>query len=170
MDMLKLYEYVRKVSIGIPMEGGVIGRKGSIEPDFFKNHGYVSEEHCEIFTKRDKWFVRHLGDSYCTRINGVMAYKGCPVKVKDGDIIQIADLWFKVSIHEEEECKVIERIQYKVICPVCGKEYIVDDPSARINQCVTPSCFADAFDRHKIKRVRAVKVFTQESIVTEKKI
>lgn len=165
--MLHLYEYVKKVSIEIDInKAGIIGRKGDIEPSFFAGQKYLSEEHCEIYRKNGYWYITHRGDTYPTVVNGVQVPKGSSRKLKQDDIIKLADLWFKVSI-TDEKVEVREIVTFKIVCPVCGRSYYGADENFSVSECQTPACFEDSMDRRKVAKIRAVKEVRYEEVTKQ---
>lgn len=87
----------------IPKSGGIFGRYGEYEPEFFqeKRFGRVSGRHIIIIYENNGWYITPNSETNDTYIDGQTlkpAKKGICVQVKNGYIIGLADIYFKVSI------------------------------------------------------------------------
>ena len=151
--------------------GGVIGRSGNIEQDFFAKDIHVSDEHCLITNEEGVWRVEHLSHTNPTCVNGKHLKNGFPIALKNGNLLTIADLFFKVSIETRKEKNPSvskeqsepqthdnkETIEWEIVCPVCGKHYPVENSESRISEC-TGNCSFDEFDKYEIAAIKAQKV------------
>lgn len=168
VSKLVLYEMRSKKRIEIS-QGGLIGRKGTIEQDFFAQDSYVSEAHCEVNFSEGQWRIEHVGHTNPTKINGAKLPNGIPSVIRDNDRLNIADLYFKVNVEtvaarpeegiagNSQKPKPSERSEsWVVICPVCGTQYPVQDENGVVEECTGP-CRFDEIDRREIARARAVK-------------
>lgn len=155
-------------------ESGIIGRtKGTIESAVFSKDEHVSEEHCRIILEQDVWYAENLSDSTPTSVNQRRLSKRIKTKLHDGDLLQIADMLFLLSIRgcaEETDFKLprkelsSEQNQpekeardevWVITCPCCGRNYTVDSAEARITECQ----YCDEWDKTEIAFVRAVRKY-----------
>jgi hypothetical protein len=85
----------------IPESGGVIGRYGTIDPDFFQHFSTISGEHCRIFKNEyGKWMLEHLSHTNDTEYDGTVMKHGIPLVLSDGKKIRLARfLTFTVHIY-----------------------------------------------------------------------
>jgi len=81
--------------------GGIIGRSGDFESEYFKNNPYVSSMHFKVFCQDGEWYVEHLSNTNPTTVNGTKLLHDIRFKVNDGDRIIIPECCLKVSIKEE---------------------------------------------------------------------
>lgn len=149
---------------------GMIGREGDIDKSFFEKDPFVSEEHCTITIDDGVWRVEHIGKCNPTVVNTTVLKNGFPVVLKNGDLLRIADLYFRVSIETKKADETCERTclpdlhrlhtaeaEWEVICPICGKRYMVASENARIQEC-TGACRFDDFDKYEIAATKPRKV------------
>lgn len=148
------------------------GEEFCLGKDFLRQNLYVGELHCRIANEGGNWKVYDLGSSNGTgysdiKLNGMIpSHVG--VGIKDGRILRIADLYFRIHITEEgvekEECIEVEENgstnesccekegKWVVICPTCGKDYIVESESSRVEECTSLGCDSDRrYDIHRIR-------------------
>lgn len=132
----------------------IIGREGTVARDFFAEHGAISGQHCRLYEKDGSWFLEHRSKTNSTILNHIKLVYGEPVVLHDGDKLILADVFFKVSICEEEKEPVSEnpKGQWVIECPVCGKKYYGDSQDFRVAEC-NGSCSFDDFDKLEIASV-----------------
>ena len=87
--------------ITIADAGGIIGRSGDFESEYFNNNPYVSGMHFKVFCQDGEWYVEHLSNTNTTTVNGTKLLHDIRFKVNDGDRIVIPECCLKVSIKEE---------------------------------------------------------------------
>ncbi len=58
----------------------------------------VSREHCEIYYDGNDYYVEDLGSSNGTYLNGTRVMRGMQMMIKDGDVVRISDMDFKIEI------------------------------------------------------------------------
>ncbi|MCM1170600.1 MAG: FHA domain-containing protein [Clostridium sp.] len=76
----------------------VLGRMGDIDQDLFLNYPYVSRVHCEVLISDGKCYVKAMSAPGGTRVNGVLVQEGKEKILKNGDLLSLANLHFKVNI------------------------------------------------------------------------
>lgn len=89
------------MKITVPQEGGIIGRYGTISPDFFQNFPKISGEHCRIYKNEyGKWMLQHLSHTNDTEYDGILMNHEKPSVLSDGKKITLARfLTFTVHIY-----------------------------------------------------------------------
>ena len=167
---LTLYEVRKKKTIQLEGEGVISRTAGDIDSPLFINNPYVSEPHCRVFMEEGRWKVEDLQSLNKTAVSGVELYPFVAVPLKEGDYLRIADLFFKVSVNSVEvqslnqESMVIpsepevKEEEWRIFCPVCGKEYRGKDSTFRVSECIG-ACSLDEFDRYEIARETARRVW-----------
>lgn len=93
------------VSIPITKDEFVIGKKSSVV-DGAIHQPTVSRVHCKILTQDRKYSIIDLGSANGTFVNQVKCCPDVPARIRDGDLITIADLNF-ILVEEIEEIQQI---------------------------------------------------------------
>ena len=103
---LILEEVKSKHKFIIPKEGGVFGRYGQFDPHFFQDERFsrVSRRHIVISYDSDsnKWSVKPNSETNDTYIDGRTfkpSMNSIAVEIRDGQMIGLADIYFKVIIN-----------------------------------------------------------------------
>ena len=74
-----------------------IGRKGSVETDFFAENMYISEYHCKVFLENGEYKIEHLPTATNpTKINNDALGRGLRKTLRNGDYLKIADKTFEI--------------------------------------------------------------------------
>lgn len=143
--------------------------------EFLKRNGYVGELHCRIACEDGDWKVYDLGSANGTGYSDIELSSKIPsnvgIRIKDGRILRIANLYFRIHITAEdaavEECIVAERSgaldeagdgkkrigKWIIVCPVCGAKYFVENEDSRVKECTDALC--EQYRRKEISKVRA---------------
>ena len=129
----------------------------------------VSESHCFIFYENNEWKIEHLSNTNPTWLNNISLEHNLPMVLRDGDNLKVADVFCKVNlildcsnVKKDETCfeplpvKVTENDIWEIVCPICGKSYIVENEKDKISVC-TGSCQYDDVDKYEISNVNAKK-------------
>ncbi len=87
--------------IAIPENGGVIGRMGNIDEQYFNSHKrfeVVSRTHASIrLLPNGKYVLKDEGSSHGTKLNGEKLEKGKEYPIKSGDTVVFSDCWFRIE-------------------------------------------------------------------------
>lgn len=77
--------------------GDILGRGNGPHMDFLSRFNYISRRHIMVTKVDQQWYIRDLGSTNKTKINGTIidAHKDMPIK--NGDIITLADQEFIVN-------------------------------------------------------------------------
>lgn len=90
-------------SLGIRImgiNGGVIGRKQGPYVQFFRQQGYVSGIHAQLFFHPDTgWNIVDKGSSNGTKLNDHRLQPEVEMSIKNGDIVSIANIVLQVIIN-----------------------------------------------------------------------
>lgn len=84
-------------SIGIPIKGGILGRDGNIDKEYFKNNIYVSSNHLNIEYRGVNIVVTDLNSTNGTKKNGFRISPGVETVFLEEDKLTIADLEFIIK-------------------------------------------------------------------------
>jgi len=143
----------------------ILGREGDIESEYFSKSMHVSRKHSNIVLDKNEYKIEHLSNVSPTRVNNRVVSKGFKQIIRNGDVLAIADLEFKVSVCAAvlpatnicnpvvQEPKTV-KTKYIITCPKCGKKYDVKDINEKITEC--EEC--DDFDKEEIKKISAMEV------------
>lgn len=171
--ILTMSEIKGKIKIVVQRDG-VLGRRGDFEPDFFGSCPHISEYHCKLFCEEGQWRVEHLSNTNPTSINGIELVHNLSMVIRDGDRLQIADLFFKIAIshndstvpeipHYQQDNREITHLGkdlsnvWEIVCPVCHKQYLGESESFHVDKC-TGSCSLDEVDTFKISKIRPKRI------------
>lgn len=83
--------------IEIPFTGCLIGREGNTEVKYFEGFPYISNRHAILEYNFDEIFIMDLGSTNGTKVNGNRLNNEEKIKLKNGDIIQFANIEFIIS-------------------------------------------------------------------------
>jgi hypothetical protein len=140
-------------------EGGIIGREGNIEPEFFAGYEYISRMHCEITSGGGEFSVEYLHTGKNgTKIGSRDLRKGMRMTLRHADILTLADTHFRVSIRSkaaEPEAESEKEARYIIVCRHCRTEYGVESADGRIAEC--SNC--DDYNKTDIARIKAKAVY-----------
>lgn len=95
-DFIQLLGLSDEIVLNIPLAGAVLGRVGTVKPEYFSAFNYVSRVHAYIDFKNGNWYIKDCS-SCGTKINGVKIIKGSYQTLNDGDFISLANVHFKVK-------------------------------------------------------------------------
>jgi len=87
-----------QIELTIPLEGCIIGRMGTIRPEYFDESDYVSKEHARITYGAAGLQIMDLGSMNGTKVNGSRLEPHKPYPLENGDKLLIANLPF--TFHE----------------------------------------------------------------------
>lgn len=124
---------------------GIIGREGNISSEVLKSDLTVSRFHLNV-THTDYWQIEHIGKNK-PYLNGIQLDYGIATIIRTNDILGLGNQLYKIHIDEI-------KISYVIKCPVCGKNYNVDSPKARINLCIA----CDDADKFQIANIKAEEI------------
>lgn len=82
--------------LNIPITGAVLGRMGTVKPEYFSPFDYVSRIHAYIDFKDGNWYIKDCS-SCGTKVNGVKIIKGKYELLNNGDLISLANVHLKVN-------------------------------------------------------------------------
>lgn len=96
---LILEERISKYRIHIGVEGGILGRYGDYDPEFFQENNMlmVSGEHLIVSHNNGDWYVEHIGRN-STKLDGMELEKGLKFILRNDQVIRMANVSFKVII------------------------------------------------------------------------
>ncbi|GLH65073.1 FHA domain-containing protein [Parageobacillus sp. G301] len=98
MTGIRLVHTASGYEIPIPVEGGIIGRLGTIHPEHFQNNQFVSKEHAKIELRADGYVLIDLHSTNGTKINGIRIISGEAYPLKDKDRIVFANMEYLVEM------------------------------------------------------------------------
>ena len=93
---LKLVSLKDGFTIELPIDGGIVGRSGTLSPYYFQDNLYVSNQHAEIKLNENGYVVIDQSTNG-TKINGMKLEKGVEYPIKIGDQITFANITFTVN-------------------------------------------------------------------------
>lgn len=96
MTGIRLVNTASGFEIPIPLEGGILGRSGTIQPEHFQNSQFVSNEHARIQLSPNGYVVVDLGSTNGTKINGMKIVSGKENPIPVGARISVANLDYVV--------------------------------------------------------------------------
>lgn len=163
------------VDIEISQCGGSLGRCGDIKPEFFVDHQYLSRNHCQFYYENGIWKVENLSHSNTTEINGVFLMHNIRHTVREGDLLRLANLIFRVGVIEAvsqnsvsdsvsnstDSSEYLESIQWIIECPECKKRYEVASSHDRIEVC--DAC-EDDFGKFEIAKIEPKRVVNRTRV------
>lgn len=82
--------------LNIPITGAVLGRMGTVKPEYFSPFDYVSRIHAYVDFKNGNWYIKDCS-SCGTKINGIKIAKGTYELLNNGDLISLANVHLKVN-------------------------------------------------------------------------
>ncbi|SOC15815.1 FHA domain-containing protein [Ureibacillus xyleni] len=97
MTGIRLVNTASGYEISIPLEGGIIGRSGTIQPDHFQNSQFVSNEHARIQLTATGYTIEDLDSTNGTKINGMKIPSGQQYPIPTGTRITVANLEYLVD-------------------------------------------------------------------------
>jgi len=162
LPKITLINFTTKERIEIPPGGGIIGRNCDFAPEAF-NHNWVSDVHCRIYVLENECYIEDVGSSgkgstNGTKLNGNPLVPRQRFKFINGNTITIAHLVFDVEIKYAEnnvvnngEINITTETVWVIVCPVCGREYVVENESTVINEC---EVCEDRMDKRRISSLK----------------
>lgn len=97
MTGISLVNTASGFEIPIPLEGGVLGRSGTIQPDHFQNSRFVSNEHAKILLKSNGYVIVDLESTNGTKVNGTKIVSGKEYPIPTGTRVMVANLEYLVK-------------------------------------------------------------------------
>ena len=97
MGGIRLVNTASGFEISIPLEGGILGRAGTIQPDHFQNSQYVSNEHVRIQLSSGGYVIVDLESTNGTKVNGTKILSGKEYPIPTGTRITLANLEYQVQ-------------------------------------------------------------------------
>jgi hypothetical protein len=97
LPQLKLVSPIHGFSLHIPPEGGIIGREGTISPEYFQENLYVSGEHAHILLRQEGYVIIDYRSTNGTKINGIKLEKEKEYLLRPGDQITFANMSFVIK-------------------------------------------------------------------------
>lgn len=97
MTGIRLVNTATGYEINIPLEGGVLGRSGTIQPEHFQNSPYVSNQHAKIQLTANGYVIIDLNSTNGTKINGNKITSGIEHPIPVGTRITLANLEYMVQ-------------------------------------------------------------------------
>lgn len=94
---LKLVNQKDGKEIPLPLTTCVLGREGSLEPQYFNQSTFVSRKHAEIKFSQEKFFIKDLDSQNGTFINNSRLDKDKQYEVKIGDTLIFGNMGFLVE-------------------------------------------------------------------------
>lgn len=98
MTGISLVNTASGYEIPIPVEGGVLGRSGTIQPEHFQNSLFVSNEHAKIQLSKSGYVIVDLDSTNGTKINGTKIVSGIEHPIHEGTRITLANLEYVVEV------------------------------------------------------------------------
>ncbi|NLG82040.1 MAG: FHA domain-containing protein [Bacilli bacterium] len=96
---LKLVEITTKKEITIPEKGGIIGKEGTIEPEYMQRFRFLSRKHLEVCYRNRQWFVKDLGSTNGTYLDQATKLKPFEeYQLHHNTVLRLADVKFQVII------------------------------------------------------------------------
>ena len=96
LQRIKLVGRRDGVEITVPPMGGIIGREGDLEPDYFCHNDFVSRKHARIFFSDAGYYIVDDNSHNGTMINNTLLVKGEKYPLCPGDSIVFANNEFVV--------------------------------------------------------------------------
>lgn len=97
MASLQLVSDLDGFTLSIPWEGARLGREGSVSPDYFEKHMYVSNMHAQILRQGIGYVLVDTDSTNGTTINGERCESRKEYPLKNGDRVVLANLGFVVK-------------------------------------------------------------------------
>lgn len=158
-----LTEVVSGHALAVPPKGGLLGRQGNVDANFFLPHGHVARRHCRIYPDENGvWRVEHYSETTPTEINGLPLLHNRPHTLRTGDQLLVADLLFKVQISSSMQETVLSASApekgtaqqtvhcWQIKCTHCGTAYEVQNEYVRMERCLICIDEFDALDLAKV--------------------
>lgn len=97
VERIKLVSVKDNYEVYIPVKlETVLGREGDLAKDYFNKSSFISRRHATIRLDSDGYYINDHSNNG-TFINGLHLKRGQSVKIKDGDIITLADIEFQLQ-------------------------------------------------------------------------
>jgi len=97
MTGIRLVNTASGFEVQVPLEGGTIGRSGTIQPEHFQNSQFVSNEHARIQLGANGYLIVDLGSTNGTKVNGVKIASAQEYPIPPGTRITVANLDYEVQ-------------------------------------------------------------------------
>lgn len=92
----KIVDIKTGYEITIPLEGGTIGRSGTISSDYFQNNLYISNVHASFRFNGGTLTVIDENSTNGTKLNGNSLVAKKEYELKNNDIVTFANMEFRV--------------------------------------------------------------------------
>lgn len=95
--------YILKAEDGKQIEitnGGIIGRYGEIEADYFSQNPYISGEHAKIYKDGNDYYIEDLGSTNGTTVNGAKLFPKLRKRLENNYQICLANLTLVFTSYE----------------------------------------------------------------------
>ena len=96
-DQIKLVRESDNYEIEIPITGGIIGREGTLNKEYFEDHDYVSRTHAQLFYIGASCVIIDKGSTNGTMVNHSKLEEGKQHPLRVEDTVVFADVSFKVK-------------------------------------------------------------------------
>lgn len=97
MTGIRLVNSASGYELDIPVDGGIIGRSGTIHPEHFQGNLYISNKHAEISLAATGYTIKDLNSTNGTKVNNQRLTPDVEVPIKDGDQIVFANQQYIVK-------------------------------------------------------------------------
>lgn len=96
-DQIKLVQESGDYEIKIPVQGGIIGREGTLNKEYFENYRYISRIHAQLFYNGATCVIVDKGSTNGTMVNNLKLEANKQHQLIVGDTVVFADVSFKVK-------------------------------------------------------------------------
>lgn len=93
---LRLFNFNENKYVEVPKEGGIIGRYGNIDKEYFSKYDHISGNHLRIIFQDNEYYVQDLNSTNGTKINGKKLHSMIKYKIEKGNLLEISILIFEV--------------------------------------------------------------------------
>lgn len=80
--------------------GAIIGRRAGIYSKFLTQYNFISGTHAQLHYNQNRWLIEDKNSSNGTFVNGNRLDAGQATPLSHGDLIQLANIEFRVEISQ----------------------------------------------------------------------